>query len=385
MKVEFKYFKTLGVFFSTDYDTALTKSWDEITKNVKTSLGIITGRNANIYQRAILVNSLIASKIWYTSHVYPLPFEHEKDINLHIFRYIWNSFGRKPLERVERNVLYKRKDEGGIGLLNIHIKAKSILASTTIKMFLNSDETSIIKYYLALRVNNIFGLNVLPTNVSYITTTYYEYAIDVIKLCIQNKDFPNINSKKIYMMLMPEIKPKVENDYPLYDWNNIWKNVNFRHINVNDRPIVFKYVHEILPNNKMLYQWRIRNNPQCEFCDVEDSNIHRFYYCCKVQECLNWMRKLISYLCSMNVDSLMKILSFDLPKVNINIKNTLCIILSNYIGCIWFNRDNLENIIHVFRARIIKDQKLNMKILGEKADKVFSSNYCKNIEFIYNI
>ena len=163
------------------------------------------------------------------------------------------------------------------------------------------------------------------------------------------------------------------------------ENVNFRHINVNDRPIVFKYVHEILPNNKMLYQWRIRNNPQCEFCDVEDSNIHRFYYCCKVQECLNWMRKLIFYLCSMNVDSLMKILSFDLPKVNINIKNTLCIILSNYIGCIWFNRDNLENIIHVFRARIIKDQKLNMKILGEKANKVFSSNYCKNIEFIYNI
>ena len=223
LKVEFKYFKALGVFFSTDYDTALTKSWDEITKNVKISLGAITGRNANIYQRAILVNSLIASKIWYTSHVYPLPYEHEKDINLHIFRYIWNSYGRKPLERLERNVLYKRKEEGGIGLLNIHMKAKSILASTTIKMFLNSDETSIIKYYLALRVNNIFGLNVLPTNVSYITTTYYEYAIDVIKLCIQNKDFPNINSKKIYMILMPEIKPRVENDYPLYDWNNIWK------------------------------------------------------------------------------------------------------------------------------------------------------------------
>ena len=225
----------------------------------------------------------------------------------------------------------------------------------------------------------------MPISVSFINTPYYEYAIDVIKLCIQHKDFPNVNSKKIYEMIMPKISPRVENEYPLYDWKNIWKNINFRYININDRPIVFKYVHEILPNNKRLYQCKLRNNSQCEFCDAEDSNIHRFYYCYKVQECLNWMRKLIFYFCGMNINSLLRILSFDIPKVNMEIRNTLCIIVSNYIACIWFNRNNMENITHVFKARIIKDQKLNIKILGEKANKVFSSNYCKSIEFIYNL
>ena len=88
-------------------------------------------------------------------------------------------------------------------------------------MFLNSDENSIIKYYLAIRVNNIFGLNVIPAKASFINTPYYEYAIDIIKLCIQNKNFPKINSKEIYKMIMPEVKPRIENEYPLYNWNNI--------------------------------------------------------------------------------------------------------------------------------------------------------------------
>ena len=87
----------------------------------------------------------------------------------------------------------------------------------------------------------------------------------------------------------------------------------------------------------------------------------------------------------MNMDSLMRILSFDIPKVNIRNKNTLCIILSNYIACVWFNRNNLENIIYVFRARLIKEQKLNIRILGKKANKIFSNNYCEDIEFLYNI
>ena len=113
------------------------------------------------------------------------------------------------------------------------MKAKSIFTNTTVKMFLNSDETSIIKYYLSIRINNIFGINVLPINVSIINTPYYEYAIDVIKLCTHHKGFPNVNSKKIYEMIMPKISPRVENNYPLYDWKNIRKNTKFRYININ--------------------------------------------------------------------------------------------------------------------------------------------------------
>ena len=76
-------------------------------------------------------------------------------------------------------------------------------------------------------------------------------------------------------------------------------------------------------------------------------------------------------------------MSFDIPKVNIKVKNTLIVVISSYIACIWYNRNRLESICYILKAKIIRDQKLNMKILGDKAYKIFTENYCKEyIEFI---
>ena len=101
--------------------------------------------------------------------VYPLPMKHTKVLNSDIFRYIWNS-NSDPLKR---NTLYKKKDEGGIGLLDIHTKAKSLFVTTTIKVFLKSEGNS-MKYYLANNVNDIFGLKVINTNVCNRNAPYYE-------------------------------------------------------------------------------------------------------------------------------------------------------------------------------------------------------------------
>ena len=218
------------------------------------------------------------------------------------------------------------------------------------------------------------------------STPYYDYAIDGIKQCKSIKNFPNINSKMIYNMLLPDVKPSIELMYPNYDWKHIWKMISFRFINVNDRPVLFKYCHEILPNNKRLHQIRIKDNPLCTICNVEDSNIHRFYFCQKVQDCLVWLRKLIFYLCDLNCNSLLRILSFDLPRIHVKNKNTLCIIISSYIACAWYNRDNLDYLTNKLKAKIIRDQKVKMMILGQKAKDIFTENYCKpNIDFIYTL
>lgn len=118
-----------------------------------------------------------------------------------------------------------------------------------------------------------------------------------------------------------------------------------------------------------------KNSPLCILCNVEDSNMHRFDYCMNVQECFSWIRKYFFYLCGMNIDSLLKILSLDLPKVNIKVKNTLCIIISSYITRFWFTRDKSEWLIVNLKAKIIRDQKIKLKILKDKAKKVFTENY----------
>ena len=240
---------------------------------------------------------------------------------------------------------------------------------------------------MAIRINALFNIRELPNKICYRNTPYYEYAVDTIRKCFHHKDFPNVNSKIIYSLILPNITARVELLYPLYDWNNIWTILSFRFLNIYDRPIIFKYLHEILPTNKRLYEIRLRrNNSLCELCNIEDSNIHRFYYCMDVQECLSWIRKVIFYLCGMNIGSLLKILSLDLPKVNVKVKNTLCIIICSYITAVWFNRDKKEYLLENLKAKIIRDQKIKMEILKDKAKNVFTGNYCKsNIEFIYRL
>ena len=102
---------------------------------------------------------------------------------------------------------------------------------------------------------------------------------------------------------------------------------------------MYKYMHEILANNKKLYQMRIKNSPNCDHCETEDSNIHRFYQCCKVQKAVKWLKGFIEHISSMRFYSIIKLLSLEFPNVSKKIRNTMCIIICNFIASVWYSRD----------------------------------------------
>ena len=233
-----------------------------------------------------------------------------------------------------------------------------------------------IRYYMMTKTGHIFNITTVPNKVSKVNTPYYEYTIDTIKKCIGHKKFPNLKSKEIYELLVHHHQPNIETLYPNYDWMNIYKQLNFKYMNIRDRNIMFKYIYEILPNNKRLHQLRIKDSPLCIHCGIEDSNIHRFYYCCKVQDCIAWLKKLIFYICGIQCESILKILSLDIPKINKGNMNSLNMIITCYITSVWYNREDLAYLKNIVKAKLIKEQRFHMRILGEKATKVFSENYC---------
>ena len=86
-----------------------------------------------LYQRAIIINSLVLSKVWYSSHTYPLPKKYSNQIlKEKIFEYLWQS----KLNPIKREVVYQSKTNGGLDILNVYLKAKSILTSTFLNHFL---------------------------------------------------------------------------------------------------------------------------------------------------------------------------------------------------------------------------------------------------------
>ena len=49
---------------------------------------MLNNNEINLYQRAITVNTLITSRLWYVAHTYPLPMKFSDQINKEIFSFL---------------------------------------------------------------------------------------------------------------------------------------------------------------------------------------------------------------------------------------------------------------------------------------------------------
>lgn len=376
----------LGITFMNDFDKAVLTSWSKVIQKIDNHVAMFKARNVNLFQRAIIINILVLSKVWYVSHTYPLSKKYAQLINNIIIPYIWNSLGN-PLKRL---VLYREKDDGGINLLNVYAKALSNYVKSFIVAFITTNENdTILKYYCASRLNPLFNIRELPLNISFISTPYYDICIDIIRRCKHVKGFPNISSKTIYKEVTgKEIKCTaiVEEKYAIFDWKEIWKKLSFKFINSYDRSVIFKYVHEILPNRHRLYIINKISSANCTHCDVEENNMHMFYYCHQIKHLLAWFKKLLVQCLNTNQFSMIKLLFFDTTSFNKKNKNTATILVTDYICTIWNNRDNQCDKIYLLKKRILKRFQYSQYIFKNKSEQMFSQVYCNiNQRFLDNI
>ena len=86
-----------------------------------------------MFQKSIVINCKVLAKAWYMSHVYPVPQETAKSVEKCIFRFIWNG----NYHPVNRKTLYLKREKGGIGVIDMNIKAKAIFFSTFYKCIKN--------------------------------------------------------------------------------------------------------------------------------------------------------------------------------------------------------------------------------------------------------
>ena len=61
-----------------------------------------------MFQRSVIVNSLLASLIWFHAQTYPLPIKWSKKLNVILFNFIWNS----KVEPIARSTLNIDRDKG---------------------------------------------------------------------------------------------------------------------------------------------------------------------------------------------------------------------------------------------------------------------------------
>ena len=123
LKVETEKVSILGIFYTPNIDQAADLCWSNILDSIKKRVAILSQRNFTIFQRAVLINISILSKVWYTAHTYPLTMKYAKLISKEFFQFLWQS----NYNPIKREVLYQSKDDGGLGIFNVFLSHKEFL------------------------------------------------------------------------------------------------------------------------------------------------------------------------------------------------------------------------------------------------------------------
>ena len=114
--------------------------------------------------------------------------------------------------------------------------------------------------------------------------------------------------------------------------------LNFRYINVYEREIIFKFIHEILPTNSKLFQMKQKNSPLCLLCNTREDSNHMFLKCKKIHNVLDYFKTILFKVCDITYDNMEKILYLDIKAKSKKHLNTIIILTVQYIATVWYNR-----------------------------------------------
>ena len=309
-------------------------------------------RRISLFQRASYANSCLLSKVWYLSHIYPLPGSYALDINRAVFRYIW--CGR--YEPIRRTTVFKPKSEGGLGLINCQIKSRILIVNSFLKCYANNEyENPLMIFYCFLKLNTVIQKNFSVHEAATVSTPYYQAIISTLNNFLQVSTFPVLNNQKIYLQLMSKEKPVVETVYPLFNWKKIWDNLCSLQINTFDKDIIYKHLHVSLATNSKLSRMDITNTSTCNLCndDREQTALHILYECSYIAPFYQWFLIVLMYLFNFKPSSNIRFLYFDSFYINSHQRNICNMFLSMYITTVW--RTRKENLrIGILKQQFIK-------------------------------
>ena len=91
-------FNSLGIIYSNDYNLSVNLNWESVLSAIESKTTCMQNIQLTIYQRAVLLNCIIYSKLWYVSHVFPLPIVYANKIKKVSFNYLWAEATMNPLK-----------------------------------------------------------------------------------------------------------------------------------------------------------------------------------------------------------------------------------------------------------------------------------------------
>ena len=157
--------KSLGLWLSTDPDTAINLNYNEKTDKIRKLLSCWKYRRLTLLGKITVIKSLAASQLVYL--LAPLHSNHHalKDINDMFYHFLWNGKG----DKIKRKVMINEPKKGGLKMIDICSFNKS-LKITWVKKYLDTTNNGKWKLLFDMELNKYgcqsffrYNLNVSDT------------------------------------------------------------------------------------------------------------------------------------------------------------------------------------------------------------------------------
>ena len=294
--------KVFGFQVTAEYKTTRDQTWEARLKKLRRVL--ISWRDRDLptlQQRIQVVNVYLASTIWYTAQVLPLPASFCKQIDQELGRFIFR--GRITMGRLKLEQLCHPVTKGGLGLLNTERKAKALFTTQTSRMLRRKGKGfRHISYWLGSSMANKVTLHQDGPRTAQPASGLHLQ----MKYCISEgldrgdeAQFLVSTAKMTYSSLsedlsMPRLSQEATDEEEV---KRVFARLSSKILNVYQRHAIFCLVNNLVRNKEYMCRVWGRGDPMCdhdpdetgECAGVEETVAHLYQTCGRVSEAWNWL------------------------------------------------------------------------------------------------
>ena len=305
--------KILGLFFGNGkLDKA---NWSERVSKLEKRLNYWKSRTLSLKGKAMIVNTLGASGLWYTSTVLSMPSWVHTRVSQAIWDFVWSG----KTELVKRETCMLPCDQGGLQVVNPAEKAKALKLRWVPNLGdpeYQANWAYFGRYWLGLPIGKLmpdwgflrdnsrpkyFGDN-RPRIYKKVLTDTHRVGADLPQL-------PDFSVKSFYHYLISSTRRlPCETAWASelgirLTWSDLWPRI-YGGLNHNKEcDVAWKIAHRVLPTRVYLHSWkRLRVGECCSRCKAPETVAHIFLDCAHAPSVWGWVSRWISKFSSIKLE-----------------------------------------------------------------------------------
>ena len=304
--------KILGVFIG--HGDLSEDNWRPRLDAVSRCLNSWRSRALSLAGRALVVNALALSRVWYVASVIHMPEWVRSELRRTVFNFIWA--GKREL--VARRVMYHPKSRGGFSVVSVDFKISALLIQWVRRLSVCPNGwVYLLKYWLLDRHGvspSVFFAN--PSIFSF--SRFPPFYIDLFSSWASAEGsssssglsfgssvggpFPvsSASCKSTYQVLLslhpavPHCIPKFRSSFGALDWPSTWRSLFFLPLDRQVCDLNWKIAHGVLYTAERLSSFGLSVPLAC-FCGYYSESLeHLFFSCPLVQSGYAWVQTMLS-------------------------------------------------------------------------------------------